>query len=177
MASTPSSPPAARTGEPDARGVIGHAWSPDLLAWEVRPPLTEPGLFGHMEVPQVEVVDGTPVLLFSVGADKFSAARQARHPDEPPGTFVAIGESLLGPWDIDGARQIPVPDIYSARLVRDRTGAWQVLGFVDGSARDAFVGEIIDPVPFEELDLIPSITTQRLDARGHALTWSLLPQE
>ena len=146
----------ARTGEPDARGVIGHAWSPDLLRWEVQPPLTEPGLFGHMEVPQVEVVEGTPVLLFSVGADKYSAARRQRHPDEPPGTFVAIGESLLGPWDLDGARQIPIPDIYSARLVRDRTGAWQVLGFIDGSARDAFVGEIIDPVPFEELDLIPS---------------------
>ena len=44
----------------DSRGVIGHAWSADLEHWECRPPLSEPGEFGHMEVPQVEIVDGTP---------------------------------------------------------------------------------------------------------------------
>ena len=55
----------ATHGPADARGVIGHAWSADLLRWEVRPPLSEPGEFHHLEVPQVEVVDGTPVLLFS----------------------------------------------------------------------------------------------------------------
>ncbi|MFV2064596.1 MAG: glycosyl hydrolase family 32, partial [Chloroflexota bacterium] len=53
----------AAEGEPDGRGVIGHARSADLLHWEVRPPLSEPGEFGHLEVPQVEIVDGTPVLL------------------------------------------------------------------------------------------------------------------
>ena len=144
----------ARSGELDARGVIGHAWSADLVAWEVLPPLSEPGEFGHMEVPQVEVVDGTPVLLFSVGADRFSAARQARFPAETACTFVAIGETLLGPWDIAGARRIPVPDLYSARLVRDRAGEWQVLGFYDGSARDEFIGELSDPIPFRELGLL-----------------------
>ncbi len=150
----------ARTGELDARGVIGHAWSADLTHWEVRPPLSEPGDFGHLEVPQVEVVDGTPVLLFSVGADRFSAARQARHPGEPPATFVAVGESLLGPWDIAGARRIPVPDLYSARLVRDRAGEWQVLGFFDGGVHGAFIGEISDPIPFKELDLISAPITE-----------------
>ena len=143
-----------KQGPDDARGVIGHAWSPDLISWEVRPPLTHPGEFGHLEVPQVEVVDGTSVLLFSVGSDRFSAARRARIPDEEAGTYVAIGESLLGPWDISGARRIPVPDLYSARLVRDRVGEWQVLGFINGSAHGEFIGEIIDPIPFRDLDLI-----------------------
>jgi beta-fructofuranosidase len=149
----------AKRGQPDARGVIGHAWSADLLDWEVRPPLSEPSDFGHMEVPQVEVVDGTPLLLFSVGADRFSAARQARLPGEPPATFAAVGESLLGPWDIAGALRIPVPDLYSARLVRDRAGEWQVLGFYDGSAHGAFVGEISDPIPFNELGLMSALST------------------
>ena len=153
----------ARAGAPDARGVIGHAWSPDLLVWEVRPPLSEPGLFGHMEVPQVEVVDGTPVLLFSVGADKYSAARQARHPGEPPGTFVAIGETLLGPWDLANARQIPIPDIYSARLIRDHTGVWQVLGFIDGSSDDAFVGEIDRSGPVRRTRPGALVITHRLE--------------
>ena len=138
----------------DARGVIGHAWSPDLVQWECRPPLSAPGEFGHLEVPQVEVVDDTPVLLFSTARVHTGAARSARLPDEPTGTFVAIGESLLGPWDIAGARVMPVKDLYSARLVRDRAGEWQVIGFIDGSERGEFTGELIDPVPFKELGLL-----------------------
>jgi beta-fructofuranosidase len=138
-------------GPEDARGVIGHAWSPDLVSWEVRPPLSEPGEFGHLEVPQVEIVDGTPVLLFSVGPDRFSQARRARLPHEEAGTYVAVGDSLLGPWDITGASRLPVPDLYAARIVRDRAGEWQVLGFRDGSLRGEFIGEIIDPVPLSSL--------------------------
>ncbi len=63
------------------------------------------------------------------------------------------GESLLGPWDIPAARVLPVPDLYSARIVRDRAGEWQVLGFIDGSDRDAFVGELSDPISLESLGL------------------------
>jgi len=143
----------ARRGADDARGVIGHAWSADLLSWEVRPPLSEPGEFGHLEVPQAEIVDGTPVLLFSVASDRFSAGRRARVPAEEAGTYIAVGRSLLGPWDIAGAQRIQLPDVYAARIVQDRTGAWQVIGFRDGSARDAFAGEIIDPVPLRDLGL------------------------
>lgn len=138
----------------DARGVIGHAWSPDLVRWECRPPLSEPGEFGHLEVPQVEVVDGTPVLLFSTARVHTGSARNARLPDEPSGTFVAIGASLLGPWDIAAAQVIPVKDLYSGRLIRDRSGEWQLIGFIDGSERDEFVGELSDPIPFRELGLI-----------------------
>jgi beta-fructofuranosidase len=142
-----------KTGPADARGVIGHAWSADLVEWEVRRPLSEPGEFGHLEVPQVELVDGVPVLLFSAGTMRISQARRTRHPEERSGTFLALGASLLGPWDIAGARMIPVPDLYSARLVRDRAGEWQVLGFYDGSERGAFVGEISDPIPLRDLGL------------------------
>jgi beta-fructofuranosidase len=143
----------ATYGPADARGVIGHAWSRDLLRWEVRPPLSEPGEFHHLEVPQVELVEGTPVLLFSATSQRIGAARRTRLPGEPTGSFLAIGKSLLGSWDIAGARPIPVPDLYSARIVRDRAGEWQVLGFIDASERDAFVGEISDPIPLSALSL------------------------
>lgn len=143
----------AAEGSPDARGVIGHAWSADLVAWETRPPLSEPGEFGHLEVPQAEVVDGTPVLIFSCAAADFSGARRERRPDEVTGTFLAVGETLLGPWDIAGARRLDVPDLYSGRIVRDRAGEWQVIGFVDGSDHGAFVGELSDPVPLRSLGL------------------------
>lgn len=130
-------------------GVIGHAWSADLATWDVRPPLSTPGRFGHLEVPQAEMVEGVPVLVFSVSADRL--------PDdlEPVNTcFLAVGETLLGPWDLAGAQPIPVPELYAARLVRDRAGEWQVIGFRDGSANGVFTGEIIDPVPLRELRLI-----------------------
>jgi beta-fructofuranosidase len=140
-------------GPPDGRGVIGHAWSADLLSWEVRPPLSEPGEFGHLEVPQVEVVDGTPVLIFSCAATDFCAARRSRRPYETTGSFLAVGESLLGPWDITAAQRLEVPDLYSARIVRDRGGGWQVMGFVDGSERGEFVGVLSDPVPLRGLSL------------------------
>ncbi|HTN57144.1 MAG TPA: glycosyl hydrolase family 32, partial [Protaetiibacter sp.] len=32
----------AAAGVPRDRGVVGHAWSPDLLRWECRPPLSAP---------------------------------------------------------------------------------------------------------------------------------------
>jgi beta-fructofuranosidase len=137
----------------DSRGVIGHAWSADLVHWETRAPLSKPGEFGHLEVPQVEMIEGTPVLLFSTARLHTGQSRRTRLPDEPTGSFVAVGESLLGPWDITNARSIPVPDLYSARLIRDRAGAWQVLGFIDGSERGAFVGEISDPIPLREMGL------------------------
>ena len=80
------------------------------------------------------------MLLFSTARVHTGADRKARLPDEPTGTFVAIGESLLGPWDIAGAQVIPVEDLYSGRIIRDRAGEWQVIGFIDGSERDEVRG-------------------------------------
>ena len=40
------------------RGVIGRASSGDLVVWRALPPLTAPGGFAQMEVPQRLVMDG-----------------------------------------------------------------------------------------------------------------------
>ena len=61
---------------------------------------------------------------------------------------------VAGPWDIAASRVLPVKDLYSARIVRDRAGEWQVLGFIDGSDRDEFVGELSDPIPLGGLGLL-----------------------
>ncbi len=90
----------ANHGAADDRGVIGYAWSPDLRNWELREPLTEPGQgFGQLEVAQVEIIDGRPILIFS-SADGGVAAR--RH--DYGGIWSAAAESLLGPFDVEGAR-------------------------------------------------------------------------
>ena len=68
-------------GPADQRGVIGHARSHDLVHWQAQPPADRrPGEgFGYLEVPQVEVVGGRPVLVFScLGAWPLRPAPESR---------------------------------------------------------------------------------------------------
>ncbi len=76
-------------GAPDAAGVVGRARSLDLFEWEVLPPLTAPGEFAQVEVPQLVRVDGRYALLISCQADDHSQQRVERlgTPGET-GTFV-----------------------------------------------------------------------------------------
>ena len=130
----------ANHGPTGMRGVIGHARSADLLRWEVRPPLTRPAGFGHLEVPQVEVVDGQPLLLFCTNlTDRTDAGPADR-------IWVVPGPSLTGPWDVTTARPVRCPHLYAPRLVRDAAGAWQLIGFVD-DPDGRFAGELSDPIP------------------------------
>jgi beta-fructofuranosidase len=131
-------------GDPAGRSVLGHAWSPDLDSWEVRPPLTAPAGWGQMEVPQVAVVDGLPVLVFCCWPDKETPDRQEVSGGR--GMWVVPGESLLGPWDLDRATTFDHPSLYAARLVERSPGAWALIGFRDVED-GAFVGEITDPLP------------------------------
>ncbi|WP_380166849.1 levansucrase [Jannaschia sp. R86511] len=136
----------AATGPADDRGVIGHAWSPDLDTWQVRAPRSAPGAgFGHLEVPQVEVVDGRPVLLFSCPGVHLSAARRAQGVDG--GVWWLDAPSLVGPFDASAARLLSDERLYSGRLVQRRDGAWVWLGFENVDADGGFVGVIGDPQP------------------------------
>lgn len=135
------------------RGVVGHARSSDLVDWEVQPPLSGPTQFGHLEVLQSEVVEDTPTLLFCCASSDIAPERRRRLPEETTGSFLATGQSLLGPFDIDGARQLPVPGLYSTRMVRDRAGEWVLLGFTFGTDTVPFAGELSDPIPLRALGL------------------------
>ncbi|PZG24242.1 glycosyl hydrolase family 32 [Micromonospora craterilacus] len=128
----------ANHGPADDRGVVGHATSPDLLNWTVQPPLSTPAGFGHLEVPQVAVVDGQPLLLFCTNA--FAAGRESEHR-----LWVATAPTVRGPWDVASAQPIAQPHLYAPRLVPDADG-WALIGFVD-HADGEFVGELSDPVP------------------------------
>ena len=135
----------------DDRGVIGHARSPDLLHWEIQPPLSKPGSgFGDLEVPQVKVVNGKPVLLFSCITREFSLARKmASSPEVRCGGVWAVpSDSILGPFDIPNAQLITDDKLYAGRLVQDRQGQWLFLAFVNGDGNGQFIGRLNDPVPF-----------------------------
>ena len=131
----------ASRGDADGRGVIGHATSDDLVTWTVSAPLSEPGEFGHLEVPQTEIVDGTAVLVFSVGVADVSHRRRRRG-EVATATYVCPTGSLLGPYDVALAKPVNVPSLYSGRLVQRHDGSWVMLGFVDSDGNGGFVGEI-----------------------------------
>lgn len=156
----------ANTGPPDRRGVIGHARSSDLLTWEVQPPLTEPGTFGHLEVPQVIDMDGHPLLVFSCHAAQMPPEHRAGVGSR--GIWSVRGPSLLGPFDTSTASVFDHPSLYAGRVIRDRAGQWNLLGF-RYDEDDTFIGEIPDPIPVHQVD-------GRLEAHGVNRLQSHLPQ-
>jgi beta-fructofuranosidase len=125
----------AGAGRAAGRGVIGHATSPDLLKWTVQPPLSTPAGFGHLEVPQVAVVDGQPLLLFCTN----TGAVDDR-------VWVVPGADVVGPWDVAAAQPFAHPHLYAPRLVPDGLGGWGVIGFLD-QVDGVFAGELTDPIP------------------------------
>lgn len=138
----------ARAGgaAPDDRGVIGHATSPDLRAWEVQPPLSEPGAgFGHLEVPQVATIDGRHVLIFSCLQGELTRAR--REQGERGGVWSVPIDCPTGPYDITKATRLTDETKYAGRLLQDRQGAWWLLAFDHVDASGVFIGSLSDPMP------------------------------
>ncbi|WP_243076567.1 glycosyl hydrolase family 32 [Microbacterium sp. SS28] len=137
----------ANRGPLDDRGVIGHAFSTDLVTWEVRPPLTKPGSgFAHLEVPQVEQVDGIWVLLFSCTRSALSAEFAQRFPDA--GTWAVVIDDPTKQFDLSRARPLTTEDLYSGRLTRGRDGQWVFLAFENHRPHGRFTGGISDPISF-----------------------------
>ena len=138
-------------GAPDAAGVVGHARSLDLVEWEVLPPLTAPGEFAQVEVPQLVRVDGRYALLISCQAEDHSQERVERlgSPGET-GTFVFASGEMFGPYLPPGG-PIATPDgplgtLYAGKLLERRSGGWAFMAFRGDGDRD-FLGELIDPLP------------------------------
>jgi beta-fructofuranosidase len=130
-------------------GVLAHARSQDLVSWEVQPPVSgDPSGFGQIEVPQVRVVDGRPVLVFTCHPEEQSEARKADHGHWC--TWSVVGEpggSLLGPWDVSKAVPFRAePTLFAAPLVQRRDGSWVLVGFRNQEPQGIFSFEIIDPV-------------------------------
>lgn len=143
----------SKDGPADARGVIGHAWSEDLLHWEVLPPLTEPGEFGHMEVPQLVTIQGRWYLIFSCPHQQYALARRDRIGDNlQSGTHYMIADQPLGPYRyltdeyLVGDR---TSTLYSGKLIQDRDGQWQFIAFKNYRPDGSFVGELSNAYPLQ----------------------------
>ena len=136
----------ANTGEVDNRGVIGHARSSDLVTWDVMPPLSQPGAgFAHLEVPQVIVIDGRNVLLFSCPLDKLAPERAEGY--RGGGIWSLEVQHLTGPYHLTPAAVVTTMPLYSGRVIRDRAGQWMLLACVDATRDGSFDGVVSDPIP------------------------------
>jgi beta-fructofuranosidase len=140
-------------GTSDGRGVIGLARSTDLLSWEVLPPVSLPGNFTEMEVPQVVALNSRYYLLFC--ATRHAAARLS--PGEGrgwAGTYYLVADKLTGPYR-------PLTDeplvadatgtYYAGKLVRDNAGGLYFIAWRQWDEEGNFCGGLSDPAPVHVL--------------------------
>ena len=132
------------SGDVAGRGVIGHAISRDLLHWQAQPPLSLPQAgFGHLEVPQIVEIEGHHVLVFCCNTPRLANSLTGRI----GGIWTAPAESATGPFRIEDARLLADQRLYAGRLVRDRAGGWNLMGFVMGEDPGGTPGGVSDPLP------------------------------
>ncbi len=143
----------AKSGPGDGRGVIGTARSGDLAHWTIEAPVTAPGDFGEVEVPQFLTINGRYYLLFCTSAARTSAKRREefarRGRPLETGTHYFTAESPAGPWQLG-----PLPflsggtdGLYAGRVINDPAGNPIFLGFMGNDADGKFRGAISNPIP------------------------------
>ncbi len=130
------------------RGVIGRAFSQNLNVWTAVPPLTAPGGFGQMEVPQRVATDRGLGMLFSCDSDHLAPDRAALG-DPPSDCYYLPLDGADTPYPASEAFALDLPNLYAPRAVKDRTGNWVILGVEVEDESGAFGGRISDPVPFD----------------------------
>jgi beta-fructofuranosidase len=150
----------SKSGENQYRGVLGHAVSSNLLDWDVREPISSPNQgFAQQEVFQFEIVDGVPILVFCCGWREQDESVQ-KVTNRQDRTFSLVCDQNLTNVDFNKSQPFPDSRIYAGRLVRDKAGDWNLLGFIN-EVDGEFVGEICDPIPVtatSESGLIPKNT-------------------
>jgi beta-fructofuranosidase len=156
-------------GPYDGRGVIGLAHSIDLLSWEILPPVSIPGDFTEMEVPQVLLLNGRYYLLFC--ATRHAAARLSRTTGRGwVGTYYLIADTLTGPYYplTDEPLVADIDDTYYAgKLIPGSAGALFFLAWRQWDDAGNFCGGLSDPA---EVHVLP-------DGRLHVNTLQLWKTE
>ena len=140
----------AKSGPVDGRGVIGHAVSADLSRWSVQAPLSKPGDFFFLEVPQLIWIGGVWRVLFSVPPGGQSAARRARDDTGAyGGTHYLVGRKKLGPYAlVDDPFFVgdASASLFAGRML-EHQGRPLFFAFRGYDEKGRFHGELTDPMP------------------------------
>ena len=138
-------------GPSNHRGVIAHIRSQDLIHWESSSPITDPGRYGYMEVPQWIEIQGRFYLLYSVPSWVHSNSYYEQSGrDALTGTYYMVAENPLGPFKFSTEKILYADDIgsqYAGKLVKGPQSEWYFLSWTQYSVGGTFVGEIADPLP------------------------------
>lgn len=132
------------TGPRLERGCIAHARSEDLFSWQVVEPITTPGGFGQLEVPQVHKINEHFYLLFCCDEELQSDERRAV--GTGTGTFWARADHPLGTFAIQDARPLEVDtnaSAYAGRVIESFGPKY--LSWIRNGPNGVFVGELADP--------------------------------
>lgn len=143
-------------------GVIGHAWSPDLEKWTVRPPLGRRSeRFAHLEVLQITELNGEKVMLFcgSSSADDHDETAEAS------GVWAVRVGDAMGDVRVDDAQLIAPAPLYAGRMVRDRAGVPVLLAFIGAPGSAHELDGITDPIACESLEVLHPATGAALPDR------------
>jgi beta-fructofuranosidase len=142
-------------GSIDGRGVIAHARSNDLIHWEVLPPVTAPGLFSYLEVPQLVTIQNRYYLLFCTAISTHAADYEQQTGVEPVmGTHYLVGDNPLGPFRFSTHKFLvgdPIGSFYNGKLVQgpgsEPSGAWYFMASRQFTPTGDFIGALSDPMP------------------------------
>ena len=138
----------ANAGPSDGRGVLGHAWSDDLRSWRVGPPVSEPGEFAQLEVPQRVHLGGAWRVLFCAHPEDHSAARLSRPGTAAEGgTHYLTSQSKFGPYALDRDRFLVGDSRYYAGRLLHHDGQWHLFAWRQFDEHGHFAGELSDPMP------------------------------
>jgi beta-fructofuranosidase len=136
-------------GPRDGRGVIALAKSRDFFNWEIMPPISEPGEFGQLEVPQYIKLRDKHLLLFSSAIETTSKERKARVSNSQikTGMFYLTSNSPQGVYKLP-ADALLVGDsngsLYSGKIIMHKNSL-KMLAFHNYDSDGNFIGKLSDP--------------------------------
>lgn len=141
----------SRDADPSGAGVLARARSRDLVQWEVLAPVTPTDEFAQVECPQLVLVDGQSLILFSCHAEDHAPARLSRLGRRcETGTYVFAADELWGSYRASSEPVVPAAaasgPLYAGKAVGDHAGRWSFIAF-RGAADGDFTGELTDPLP------------------------------
>ncbi len=126
------------------RGVVGHAISDDLKNWKITSALSPASGFGQVEVTQLVEISGKWVLIFCCSSFNFDEEKKKKF---ITATFSCPAAGPLGPFSFEKSEMISPNLIYAGRIVQDRNGDWNLLGFKAGENDSKAECWISDPIP------------------------------
>lgn len=140
------------TGNPDERGVIALAKSNDLIEWEVLPPISTPGDFGQLEVPQLIKYEDKHIIVFSTAVETTSEQKKKNNKLDgiTTGVFYLTNDSKspLEKYYLPKKYELRSDghgSFYSGKLIFKNNQQY-IIGFHNYNSHGKFIGYISDPI-------------------------------